>query len=451
MKTFPRKHAKNENDSGKHGKRKGYAETHKAPRRDFEAKDIIVKIEPDSMFNEIAVADYESCKDKIELFTSDDIKELLIMQTIEGHSRKGHGEFATYGRSYLNAGVEDVVAALAKSNKFGVTLNGIKEERQVLIDDIYRWTERAIDYVLSGDKKKTLPLELSQLRNENGEPLMGVPLFCNYQVSDPLTVLKGIFLGSRMDNIKYREMTMDRFKGTKYALSMGGGECVAFDMEKMRETNIDDVIKGYTSCNDISKTAPDGKLNSAFLSTGAFEDYIPQLVSMGIVLDSDAASSQTIRNGYVRHKVGNGVSDDLAIIIAGYKYGIDAAMGAYLIDAVDTLDKYVPTIVHGGLDEKLGTIIQEGIPSIGTDKEITTFIRLIAKSEGDIADSSQRRFLQIQDINAEERKSALQSHIQYVTTGKGESEMTFGFDGVPSKEFYDKASDRIKMSHDLVD
>jgi hypothetical protein len=436
------KTAKKFDAKSRHGERTRYSSERKAPRRDIEAKDAVVRIEPDSMFNEIAVADYESCRERINLFTSEQIKDLLIMQTIEGHSRKGHGEFSTYGRSYLNAGVEDVVSALEKSNKFGITLGGIKEERQILIDDIYRWAERAIDYSLSGGRKKTLPLELRQLRNENGEALMGVPFFYNYQVSDPLAVLKGIFLGSRMDSIKYREMAMERFRGTKYEIKMGGGECVAFDMKKLRNTNIIDVIDEY----NMFPNTPDGKLNVDFLSKNSLEQYIPKLVEMGIVLDSDAKSTQTVRNGYVRHKVGNGVSDDLAIIIAGYKYGIDAAMGVYLIDAVDTLDKYVPTIVHGGLDERLGTIIQERIPSIGTDQEITAFIRLIAKSENDSADSSQRRFLQIDPLA---KKSALESHLQYVTTGKGESEMLFGFDQIPSRGFYDKTSERLKMIYEI--
>jgi len=406
----------------------------------------IAKTGTDSYFTRTAVADYNKCLKEIELLTDDEIKKLLLMQTVEGHSRKGHGKFSAQKHRkislYLNSGMEDVVEALEKKGGYGITRQDVKERRKEIIDEIYRWAEDACKFEAGRKRFNRIPERLRHLTNEEGQPLMRVPFLKEYEVKNPATVLKGIFLGSRMDNIEYRKKTMERYRGTDFEISIGGGECVALDLQKIRETNIMDIIDDYARFPD----ALGSKLSIDFLSANALEEYIPKMIEEGIILQEDAESSWTIRNGYVRHKVGKGVSDDLAVIIAGYNYGIDAAMGVYLIDAVDTLDKYVPTIVKGGLDEKLGTIIQKQLPNIASDNEITTFIRAIANSEHEIADSSQRRFLQ---VYPEFGKSAIESHIEFIKTGRETSGMLFGFDEIISEKFYEKASERIKLLYKI--
>ncbi|MCX6710740.1 MAG: hypothetical protein NTZ02_01475, partial [Candidatus Woesearchaeota archaeon] len=287
----------------------------------------IAKTGIDSYFSRIAVADYDECLKEIELLTDDEIKRLLLMQTVEGHSRKGHGRFSGHGRNrkislYLNSGMEDIVEALEKKGRYGITRDSVKERRKKIIDEIYRWAEDACKFEVEKKFFSRIPERLRHLTNEEGQPLMRVPFLEEYEVKNPATVLKGIFLGSRMDNIGYRKMTMERYMDTDFEISIGGGECVAVDLQKIRETNIMDVIDDYVRF----AAEPGSKLSVDFLSANALEKYIPKMIEKGIILQEDAESSWTIRNGYVRHKVGKGVSDDLAVIIAGHKYGIDAAM-----------------------------------------------------------------------------------------------------------------------------
>ena len=40
--------------------------------------------------------------------------------------------------------------------------------------------------------------------------------------------------------------------------------------------------------------------------------------------------------------MGPGQSDDAAIVTAGLLYNVDVALGVFLADAIDTLEKYVP-------------------------------------------------------------------------------------------------------------
>ena len=44
---------------------------------------------------------------------------------------------------------------------------------------------------------------------------------------------------------------------------------------------------------------------------------------------------------YVRHRRGNGASDDTAIIAGGLLWSFGVGMGLFLADAIDTFEKYV--------------------------------------------------------------------------------------------------------------
>jgi len=204
------------------------------------------------------------------------------------------------------------------------------------------------------------------------------------------------------------------------------------------QTELEDII-GNSQDNfyfPFSKRA----LTMDFLANNSLEKFIPVLEDLGIILRREVGSNDRFRSGYVRHLVGNGVSDDLAVIVAGVKYGMDAAIGVYLIDAIDTLDKYVPVIYPGGMDERLGKIILSKVPGLISEDEITSFIRAIWNSKEQIADSSQRRFLEIQyPVGV----SAIEAHREFIRTGKPISGLLFGFDRIPSEEFYRNAQLRL--------
>lgn len=131
-----------------------------------------------------------------------------------------------------------------------------------------------------------------------------------------------------------------------------------------------------------------GKLMSIFIK------------SKMVISEEKIESSDDIRNAYIRHKQGKGVSDDAAIIIAGTLYGEEAFWGAYLFDAIDTWDKYATYIFKGGADERFGEEIKPHINI--TDDEVIRFIYLARKENG-FPDSSQRYFLQIDKENNQNR------------------------------------------------
>ncbi|MEM3370133.1 MAG: hypothetical protein QXW00_01055 [Candidatus Woesearchaeota archaeon] len=392
-------------------------------------------------FNKVVVRDYENCRENITLCTSDEVKDLLLMQTVEGHARKGHGLFSSNKgptNIFLNASMEDVVEALA--SYYGIDKEKIKKKREDLINEIYSTAENAvvlIKMVGSGEmySKQQTGLELV---NSQREPLMGANFLKGYVVKDLVAFLKGICLGGLMDNIQLRKRVMQRYKFTPYEIEMGGGECLPINYEKMRNTPLEEVV------GKVGKRfyCPYGEksLTLEFLSSNYLEDYIERLNELGIILDKPVESTPMLRSGYVRHLVGKGVSDDLAVIIAGIKYGMDAAIGVYLIDAIDTLDKYVPTIYPGGMDEKLANNILGLMPNLLSEDEILGFIRAIANSAENIADCSQRRFLQVQEENI----SAIEAHINFIKTGKPQKGLLFGYSGIPSEEFYKNVEKRLK-------
>ncbi|MCX6709448.1 MAG: hypothetical protein NTV63_00630 [Candidatus Woesearchaeota archaeon] len=394
----------------------------------------------DEYFANLACKDYKSILSEVELITNEEVKMLLLMQTVEGHSRKGHGKFRDRKggvHTYMNSSMEDVVDALEESERFEVSKKDVKNSRQKLIDDIKKWTMNAI---------KGKEGEFSHyLVNENNEPLMGIEMFRDMPIKNRNDVLKGIYLGSRMDSIEWRNKTVETYRGTPYEVTMGGGKCVAIDREKMDNTRIEDIC-GMEKAIEFLNNYGD-YLTLEFLSTEEFENNFDELERRGIILTDDAESSGNIRNGYVRHRKGNGVSDDMAVIMAGLKYGFDAALGLYLIDAVDTLDKYAPIILKSGQDERLGDIIKEKMPDIMADHEITSFIRLaINEDKKNLADSSQRRFLQIDPDN---KLSAIESHFLYIQKGIYSGNMNFGFARTPSEKFY-AAVDKRKELLDQV-
>jgi len=64
-----------------------------------------------------------------------------------------------------------------------------------------------------------------------------------------------------------------------------------------------------------------------------------------------------IVNAYIRMKPGMGISDNLGYLNAGLLLGVEGLFGAFLADAIDTLDKFAPRISEQ--DERLLDIIEK--------------------------------------------------------------------------------------------
>ena len=392
-------------------------------RRSFsrtETKSLLYPID-DPQFRTIVRSDYKSMLDTNRIAVTERVKELMLMQSIPGHAGSGHGCF--YGRArYPNATIDDVYLALDCDPR------ELRSERQeLLIDPIYSWVERVLH--------DPLDPELSHLVVD-GEPLAGAEMFRHSVLRNPLDVLKGIYFGSTMDNYDWRKRVRDRF-----GMELGGGRCYAFDKEKM---------------------ALLGESLETLSSREHTDDSIKTLIDAGVILDEDLVQpARNIINGYVRVKVGKGVSDDAAMITAGLKYGIEAAFGLLLVDAIDTWDKSTPVIHRFGQDEALGLLIQERCKEKGIDLGITPekveeFIYLSSidpQRQTLYPDCSQRRFFLQGSSNEPSEQYAALLHLAFIKRKKDARPMTglpkllLGFAAVRSDDFYRAYETRYDCAH----
>lgn len=328
-------------------------------------------------FKELAKRDFDNLCKRVRLKTSTEIEELLLMQTVEGHAHEGDGCFKKKGR-FREVTVEDVVYAL------GYDTDEIKAERQYLIDEMKEFADR----IMGGEN-------VTEYSNINGLPLFGAEFLEGIKIKDPAAVLKGIYLGSKMDRYEgWRQETE-----TKYNLKIGGGECIGVNRRITHEEGI--------TLESIAKTPHSN-------------DEIESMIKKGW-LCYNVESSKDIVSSYVRKAKGKGTSDDLAVLLAGRLFGFDAAVGLYLTDAVDTWDKYVPFIFKNGQDEQLGEKIDKSkdeirkhIPDfeLPSDDEVHKFISVIAEvNYKKMISSSQRYFLQ---VDPKSRLSPIESHLEYI-------------------------------------
>ena len=343
--------------------------------------------------------DFKRLQKKEDLMTDPAVEDLLFIQTIEGHSHNGDGAFR--GHKFVDTTINDIVEALGRD------VFVVRSKRQMLIDEIYEYAERVID----GEK-------LTHLVNKNGRPLMRCPLFLEWEVN-PEDVLKGLYLGGLMDDFSVRKKVNERFH-----INMGGGKPYLIDFRVMEQMG----------------------LNGEILAHGDHEDKLPEYEKKGLIItdtsDIDFFKHPSIRFQYIRHKKGLGVSDDAAVVVGGLLYNLSVGLGAYLADAIDTLDKYSLKFIEQ--DDKLAHIIKKEFPELHiSDDEVLSFIYLIAIPEdmsGKVPDCSQRYFLQ---IDKETNITALESHYRFLTN-KPFPYFKISYENILNADFYEYIKKRIK-------
>ncbi len=336
----------------------------------------------DNRFKELVKRDYEHLIDTVQLDLSDYVKELLLMQTVQGHAIQGHGFFSSKkcssAKNYPNTTIEDVVTAL---NKKPID---VKVERQSLIDEVKNFLYR----IIKGEK-------VTNYVNKNKKALFRINFLKQIKIQEPTAVLLGFYLGSRMDNyLVWRKLTED-----VYGIKIGGGECVAVNKKRAKEL-------GY-SLESLAKDVHT-------------LDETKSLIKQGVIL-ADIASSRDIVNGYIRYATGSGTSDGLAVLFSGVNHGLDAAIGLFLADAVDTWDKYTPFIYARGQDEHFGDVIENNQDLIKQTypefqlprpEDVIKFIYAIAEANyRNVISESQRYFLQ---YDKKARMTAIQSHLKFI-------------------------------------
>ncbi|OYD15229.1 hypothetical protein CH333_06165 [candidate division WOR-3 bacterium JGI_Cruoil_03_44_89] len=349
--------------------------------------------------------DFRNLQKREELSTEPIVEDLLFIQTIEGHSHNGDGAFR--GRKFVDTTVNDIVEALGRD------IFIVRSERQMLIDEICEYAERVMD----GEN-------LIHLVNRNNEPLMRCPLFTQWEVNSR-DVLKGLYLGGLMDSFSVRKEVNEKFR-----TNIGGGKPYLIDLRVTEEMN----------------------LNGEVLAHGDHEDKIGEYIEKGLIIrDStnvDFLRHPNVRFQYIRHKRGLGVSDDAAVLVSGLLYGASVGLGAYLADAIDTLDKYSLKFIEQ--DDRLAHTIEKNFPALGmTEEDVFSFIKLIAIPEGrekEIPDCSQRYFLQ---IDKKKNLTALESHYRFIM-GLPYPRFRISYERVLNEDFYEYVDKRLESFRENV-
>ncbi|MFH0772098.1 MAG: CBS domain-containing protein [Candidatus Omnitrophota bacterium] len=344
--------------------------------------------------------DFEHLSVTEELNTSAEIAELILIQSLEGRAHNGAGFFKK--SFYVNTTIDDIVNAL-KLNPVE-----IKKRRQALIDDIVEFVK---DSIKGAPRNKLL--------NSRGQPFLGVPDFKNIEV-DARQVLKGIYIGGLRDDPAPRKAAEE-----KYSIVIGYGKCYLVSVEVMVRLNLD----------------------GEMLAHQAHADSLDNLKKQGLIISPEDLRNfapEKLRYLYIRHALGPGQSDDAAIVASGLIYNKNVALGVFLADAIDTLEKYV--LDYRDQDDELAYYIGENYPELSVSMdEVYDLAYLAAIPEGreeEIPDSSLRYLL---SKDKQMGQCALESHFNFIQ-GNPCFPMLLSYNRSLSTEFYSYINNKV-MSH----
>ncbi len=301
-------------------------------------------------FEELIRQDFEHLSKTTELDVSKESEDAILMQSVEGHAHNGAGMF--HKRRFVNITISDIVTALELDPE------QVKAYRQGLIDEIYQYVDLAIH-------GKAAP----QLLNEEGQSFLRAGRLKNLIVS-PASILKGLYLGGLRDDSEIR-----RDVEKEYNIKIGGGRSHFVDLRIMKHLNLDGEELAHEPHAD------------------SIEDY----QKAGMIVPPEKCQyqeSEFIRYFYVRDRMGPGHSDDAAIVSAGLLFDRDVALGVFLADAIDTLEKYVKR--YCDQDNQLARLIADEYKDLNTSiEEVHRLIYLstIPEKKVDVVPDSSLRYL----------------------------------------------------------
>ena len=334
--------------------------------------------------------DFQHLKETEELNTTEEIEDLLFVQSLEGRAHNGAGAFQK--ACYVNTTIDDVVRALKLDPR------KVKASRQSLIDDVFGFVEDTI---------KGKPR--IRLVNGKGEPFMGVPDLREIEVN-PADVLRGIYIGGLRDDPGPRKAAEE-----KYGITIGYGKCYPVNIDVMEKMGLDGEVLAHRE------------------HAGSIEAF----KRAGLIIaeeDLKKVAADRIRYLYIRYKIGPGQSDDAAIVASGMVYNRDVALGIFLADAIDTLEKYVNA--YKDQDDELGYYISKNFPALNVTMDEVLEIAYLAAVpeplEDKTPDSSLRYFL---TIDKQIGQCAFQSHLNFIEK-KPYLPMFISFNRILSTDFY---------------
>lgn len=341
--------------------------------------------------------DFEKLQASTLLRTSAEVEQLILMQSIEGHAHEGHGAFR--GRRFVNLTMDDTVRAL------GFDPAAITAARQQLIDEVVTWAMKALDGKAP-----------DRLVDESGYPLFDVSSLRTLRV-DPAEVLRGLYLGGLRDNSEVREPVEE-----KYGVKIGGGACYLVNVDVMEQLGLD----------------------GEQLSHGEYQPRLDEFREKGLIVDygDPGFDPDRARYMYIRHRRGGGTSDDAAIVACGLLWGLGAALGAFLADAIDTFEKYVPH--YFDQDDELAAMIAEARPELAKQDEVELLTYLCAVPEGapPVPDCSLRHMLM---VDRAVDQTPLEGHLLFIQ-GLPYAPSVISFEQVPNTDFYTYITDRVKKA-----
>jgi hypothetical protein len=371
------------------------------------------------LFDRLAIQDYEYLLSLVFAAPAD-VLRILLPQSVLGRALNGHGWFVdARGRPlvFADASFDRVLTALEKLDP-NLRHDRVRQARGLLVEQVVSWVRAQ--------------REEPELRLEHaGRPLLGVELLRGRSVAAG-PFLKGMVLAGCMDDWRQRQMTMahHRFTFGGDPLEIGGGEVLMVDPAKLAAVGL--VDPGRVEFTD--------------------ED-LRGLRRLGVIVDTSQGPGPwrypQYDQGFFRRRLCDGVSDDLALVYLGARYGFAALLGGFVMDALDTYDKFLWEFTPGGSDAALAQELQQwhqerhGRP-LATGEEIFDLIHFAAKLNFPpvTLSSSHRRFIQTEDGA---RLSTLLHHARFLDGGKLD-DFRLGYSRVPSRDFYTTAWSRL---HDL--
>ncbi|MBI2839703.1 MAG: CBS domain-containing protein [Acidobacteria bacterium] len=347
--------------------------------------------------NQLVQRDFENLLGSERLRTDQETEELIFMQSIEGHAHNGAGTFQK--NRYVDITIDDIVRALGKDP------GRIRAARQKLIDEVKEFAQATIE----GEEPR-------RLATAKGEPFLRAPFLKSIDVN-PKDVCRGLYLGGKRDNSDVRRQAEEKHK-----VRIGGGEHYFVNLHAMRSMGLD----------------------GEKLAHQPHAESMDEFRRMGMIVDENAyrhSNNDHVRYMYIRHRTGPGQSDDAAVMIAGLLYGRDVAIGVFLADAIDTLEKYVTE--YSDQDEDIAALVDSGMKDHGIDwDEVLQFAALSAIPEGKeqhVPDSSLRYLLL---IDRHTRMTAIESHLRVIDK-EAILPMPLGLNRIPSLDFYSYVNRRI--------
>ncbi len=364
------------------------------------------------------------CRDDFEFLMGQpidapaDVLEVLLPQSVVGRAQNGHGWFTdSYGSPIIfrEATFDRVLTELEASWPH-LRHDAVRARRTTLVETVR-------DHVLAHVHDPTISLDTAD------GPLLGAGFLAGREVeTEPF--LRGLVLAGFMDDMDHRRRARRAherdFGGDWYDL--GGGEIRVVNRGLFNATGIVDPGREAWDEHDLE-----------------------ELERLGVLmpLDEREWAYPAYDQVYFRRRLGEGVCDDMALIGIGIRHGLDAMLGAFVMDGLDTYDKFLSRFTAKGSDTRLAEAIQAAWAerhgaSLVPEEDLLSLIWFAAKNNRPrtLLSSSHRRFLQT-ETRAD--TPTVLHHWRFVE-GRRLAPIKLGFARVPADEFYRAAHARCRSA-----